>query len=206
MSELRNRTLAPPPPKHPASRVSSPDPLWNFLNVPPPPVHPSHPPLPPRPALSPRPDAQLEHLGPELTPSQATTSLDVPHPPHIQRLPPQLPPRHPGNPRLPSNNAVVSTSSVDVKPTEPPVPPPQRPSISPELPPPVSPATSFNSITSSPTTQPPVHHARETHSFTSDSAYEATLSEQALRDLYDDEEIDRFLRLFSVVRCSLVYL
>jgi len=49
---------------------------------------------------------------------------------------------------------------------------------------------------------PPAHHAR---SLTVDSADEATLSEKELRDLYDDEEIDRFLRLFSAVGCSVLY-
>jgi hypothetical protein len=45
----------------------------------------------------------------------------------------------------------------------------------------------------------PVQHARRAGSLDSDSAYETTLSEKELRDLYDDEEIDRFLRLFSAV-------
>ena len=49
---------------------------------------------------------------------------------------------------------------------------------------------------------PPVHNATKARSLTVDSAYEATLSEKELRDLYDDEEIDHFLRLFSAVGYS----
>ena len=203
MSELWNRTPAPPP-RHPAVRAPSPNPrpCSNILNVPPP-VHPS---LPPRPPPSPRPDARLEYFGPEPTHSLATTSFDVPRAPHIQRPSPPVPPNCPDDPRPFSENAAASTSTVDVKSVEPPVPPPESSNISPELPPPVSPANTLNSITSLSTTPPPVHDARNARSFTLDSAYEATLSEKELHDLYDDEEIDRFLHLFSVVRRSLVNL
>lgn len=197
MPELRNRTLAPPPPRHPAVRPPSPNPqpFSNILNIPPPPVHPLHPSLPPRPPPSPRQDARLEHFGPEPTPPQAT-SLDTHHIPHTQTPPPPIPLNLPGDPPSFSENVVASTSNTDVEPIEPLDSPPQHRSISPEVPLPTSPASSINSIT-------PVRHATEAGSSTLDPAYEATLSENGLRDLYDDEEIDRFLRFFSIVRCSL---
>ena len=200
MSELRNRTIPPPPPRHPTVRSQSPSPCTNGLN-PPPPVHPSLPPLPPP---SPRPDARTDSSRPDPIPSQVAAPLDVPYTSHIHRVPLQVPPDRPGNPRSLSENFVASTSGVDVKPARSPIPPPKYPSTSPELPPPVSRTSSFNSTTGSPAIPPPVHHAREARSLTSDTAYEATLSEQELRDLYDDEEIDRFLRLFSAVSCSLL--
>jgi len=205
MSELRNRTLAPPPPRHPTVGQPSPTPhpRSNGFNAPPPPpVHPSHPPLPPRPPPSPRQDARADYFSPESILPQVAAPLDVPYTPQIQRVPPPVPPNRPGNPRSFSENVVASTSNVDVKPVESPIPPPKHPSTPPELPPPVSRTSSFNSITSSTTIPPPVHHARQASSLTLNSTYEATLSEKELRDLYDDEEIDRFLRLFSAVGCS----
>jgi hypothetical protein len=203
MSEIRNRAFPPPPPRHPTARPPSPNSYARSsgLNAPPPPVHPSHPPLPPRPPPSPRPDVRLDNPGPE---SQVASPLDVHYTPVIQRLPPPVPPNRPGNPRSLSENVVASTPSIEVEPAG----PPKHPSISPELPPPVSRRSSFNSITGSTATAPsppPVHHARNARSFTTDSAYEDTLSEKELRDLYDDEEIDRFLRLFSAVGCSSLY-
>lgn len=205
MSEPRDRTLAPPP-RHPAARPPSPHsrPHSNILNVPPRPVHPSHPPLPTWPPPSPRQDTRSEYFGSEPILPQPTSSLDVPHT-HIQKSPP-VPPNCPDNLHPFSEDAVGSTPSFDARPVEPPVPHPQHQSISPELLPPASPASSFSSIKSSQTAQQPLDHARQAGSLTSDSAYEATLSEKELRDLYDDEEIDRFLRLFSVVCCPLVYL
>lgn len=207
MSELRNRTLVPPPPRHPAARPPSPGAhTRSSFNAPPPPVHPLHPSLPPRPQPSPRPGARSDYFSPEPAPPQVNPSLDTPHSPAIQRLPPPIPPNRPSNPRSFSENVVGSTSSVDVKPVWTTVPPPKRPIIPPELPPPVSRETFFNSITEphvmAPSPPPPLHHATRARSLTADSAYEATLSEKELRDLYDDEEIDRFLRLFSAVRYS----
>ncbi|KAF9654351.1 hypothetical protein BDM02DRAFT_138295 [Thelephora ganbajun] len=199
MSELRNRILAPPPPRHPNVRPPSPNsqPRSTYLNLPPPPVHPAHPPLPPRPPPNPQPDARLDYFSPEPIPSQVASPVDVLHTPRIQRLSPPVLPNRPSNLRSFSENVVASTSGVDVKPVGIPAPPPKHTSISPELPPPVSRTSSFNSITGSQTTPPPAHHTRKARSLTSDSAYEATLSEKELRDLYDDEEIDRFLHLFS---------
>ena len=205
MSEPRNRTLAPPPPRHPTVRPPSPTQYpRNGLSAPPPPVHPSHPPLPPRPRPSPRPDARTDYFSPEPTPPQVTAPLDVSYTSQVQRVPPPIPPNRPGNPRSFSDDVVASTSSVDVEPDGSPISLPKHPNISSESPPPVSRTSSFNSITSSTTIPPPAHHARKARSLTSDSAYEATLSEKELRDLYDDEEIDRFLRLFSAVSCSLL--
>ena len=195
--------LAPPPPRHPAARPPSPNPQHRpgILNVPPPPVHPS---LPPRPPPSPRPDVQSENFDAEPTHFQEATPLGVPHTTHIRRLPPPVPPNLPSNPRPPSENVTGSTSGVDVEIVGAPVPSPQHPNISPELPPPVDPvASSFHSTASSSTTQQPVYHSRVSPSSTSGMAYETTLSEKELRDLYDDEEIDRFLHLFSVVRSPL---
>jgi hypothetical protein len=199
MSGLRNRTLAPPPPRHPNARPPSPNPLPRSSgpNVPPPPVHPSHPPLPPRPPPSPRPDVRTGYSNHETIPSQVETLSDVPHIPDIQRVPPPVPPNRLGNPHSFSENVVASTSSLDVKPVGSPVPPP---STLPELLPPVSRTSSFNSAMGSSAIPPPVHHAPSL--LASDSAYEAALSEEELRDLYDDEQIDHFLRLFSDVCCS----
>ena len=196
MSDLRNRTFAPPPPRHPTARPPSPDSRArsSALNAPPPPNYPSPPQLPPRPPPSPRPDVGSDYPSLKPIPSQAASSLDVPYTPAIQRLPPPVAPNRPGSPRSFSENAVGSMPSADVNPTRAPTPPP-------ELPPPVSRAGSFNSITDSP---PPVHHAKTTGSAT-DSANEDTLSEKELRDLYHDEEIDRFLRLFSAVGRSSLY-
>jgi len=196
MSEPRNRSLAPPPPRHPAARPPSPNlhPRPNNLNTPPPPIHPSQPPLPSRPPPSPQPDARPDYSGPEPIPFQVAPPLDVSYTPHVQRQPPPVLPDRPGNPRSFSDNVVASTPNLDVKPA--------GNSISPELPPPVSRTSSYNSITGSPAIPPPLHHARKERSNTLDSAYEATLSEKELRDLYDDEEIDRFLRLFSAVGSS----
>ena len=204
MSGLRNRTLAPPPPRHPAVRPPSPNPhpRSNGLNVPPSPVYPSHPSLPPRPPSGPRPDVTTDYPSHEPIPSQVEALSDAPGIPDIQRESPPVSPNRPGNPRSFSENLVASTSSVDVKPVGSPIPPLKYPSTSPELLPPVSRTSSFNSIASSLAIPPPVHHAMTTPSLSSDSAYEATLSEKELRDLYDDEEIDRFLRLFSAVGCS----
>lgn len=204
MSELRNRALAPPPPRHPAARPPSPNPHNRPSNFgsPPPPIHPSHPSLPPRPP--PRPDARFDYSA-ELPPSQVAPPFDVPYTPAIQRLPPPVPPNLPGDPRSFPENNVGSTSNADVEPVGTPTPPPKYPSNPLELPPPVSRASSFNSITDSLVTAPPpppVHHAGKARSLTVNSAYEATLSEKELRDLYDDEEIDRFLRLFSAVGYS----
>ena len=203
MSELRNRTLAPPPPRHPAVRPPSPNPHTrssNF-NAPPLPV-PAHPSLPPRPP--PRQDARFDYSA-ELPPSQVVPPLDTPYTPAIQRLPPPVSPMLPGDPRSFSENGIGSTSSADVGPVGTPTPPPRYPSNPLELLPPVSRASSFHSITDSQVMvppPPPVHHAGQARSLTVDSTYEATLSEKELRDLYDDEEIDRFLRLFSAVGCS----
>jgi len=203
MSELRNRTLVPPPPRHPTVGSPPANPYSSSgLNVPPPPVHPPHPSLPPRPPPGPRSDARTDHSSHESIPSQSEALSDVPYIPGIQRVPPPLPPNRPGNPRSFSDNTVASTSSLDVKPVGSPIPPPKYPNTSPELPPRVSRTSSFNSITDSPVVPPPVHHARRAPSPTPDPAYEATLSERELRDLYDDEEIDRFIRLFSAVGCS----
>lgn len=207
MSELRNRTFPPPPPRHPNARPPSPKPYVHSsgLNPQPPPVHPLHPSLPPRPPPSPRQDARLEHFSREPIPPQAAPPLDIPYTPVIQKLTPPIPPNRPGNPRSTSENVVGSTSSVDDNPVGTPTSPPKHPS---DLPPPVSRTSSFNSITGSPaitTPPPPVHHVRKARSLTTESAYEDTLSEKELRDLYDDEEIDRFLLLFTAVSCSSLY-
>lgn len=206
MSELRNRTLVPPPPRHPGARPPSPhtQPRSNTLNVPPPPVHPSHPSLPPRPPPSPQQDARLEYFSSESVPSQAAT-FGVPRTPPVQIAPPPVPANRPGNPRSTSGGSAISVSSVDVKSIESPVLPPKHPGVPPEFPPPISRTNSLSSITGPSAIPPPVHHARQDRSLTLDSAHEATLSEQELRDLYDDEEIDRFIRLFSAVGCSTVY-
>lgn len=190
MSELRNRTL-PPPPRHPISTPPSPgfQPRSSVLNAQPPPTHPSH--APSRPPPSPRQNARLEYFGPEPIPSQVAAPLDAPPTPPIQRLPPPVPTNRPGNPDSLSEDLVASTSSVNAKPVG-----------SPELPQPAPRSSSPNSIANSSTIPPPSHHARKARSLTSDSAYETTLSEKELRDLYDDEEIDRFLRFFSTVRYS----
>jgi hypothetical protein len=200
MSELRNKTLAPPPPRHPTVRAPSPTlpPRPNRLNPPPPPVHPLHPSLPPRPPPSPRPDAGVANTSSDPIPLQGVAPLDIPYS-NIQGVPPPAPPNRPDDTRSVSEETVASTSSVDLKPVGSPIPPPKHPSISPELPPPISRTSSFNSTAGSPPEPPPVHHARRARSLTSESAYEATLPERELRDLYDDEEIDRFLRLFSAV-------
>jgi len=97
---------------------------------------------------------------------------------------------------------MASTSSVDVKPIAFPIPLLNHPSTSSELSPSISRTSSFNSITDSPTVPPPVHHARTAPPPTSDTVCEAALSEKELRDLYDDEVIDHFLRFFSAVGCS----
>lgn len=199
MSELRNRTLAPPPPRHP---TANPYGRSGALNVPPPPVHPSHPSLPPRPPPSPRPDARSEYFSNESIHSQVAAPLDTPY--MAQGPPPPVPPNRPANPQSFSENVVASTSSLDLNSVGTPNPPPEHPSISPELLPPVSRASPVSSITGSPVVAPPpppVHHARKEHSL-ADPADEDTLSEKELRDLYNDEEIDRFLRLFSAVGCS----
>ena len=206
MSELRNRTLAPPPPRHPTARPPSPNPppLPNRFNLPPPPVHPSHPSPPHQPPPSPRPDARITNPSPDPISPQVAAPLDIPYS-HIQGVPPPALPNRPDNTRSVSEETVASTSSIGTKPVGSPVPPPKHPDILPELPPPISRTSSFNSIADSPPKPPPTHHARKARSFTSESAYEATLSERELRDLYDDEEIDRFLRLFSAVgvpRCA----
>ena len=200
MSELRNRTFPPPPPRHPNARPPSPNQYAHAsgLNVPPPPVHPSHPPLPPRPPPSPRTDAMSEYFDREPIPSYVVPPSDTSYAPVIQRLPPPVPPNRPGNSRSSSENVVESTSIVDGGPVGTPILLPRRPS---DLPPSVS---RTSSITGSPAIappSPPVHHASQARSLTADSAYEDTLSEKELRDLYDDEEIDRFLRLFSAVGC-----
>lgn len=201
MSELRNRTFPPPPPpRHPAARPPSPNSHVRPSNLnAPPPVHPPPPSLPPRPPPSPRPDSRSEYFSREPIPSQGSSPSDVPHTSVIQGPSPPVPPNRPSNPLSSSENIVRSTSSVDVEPVGATIPPPKHPS---ELPPPVSPSSSFNSITGSPAIAPPpppVHHARKERSLTADSAHEDSLSEKELRDLYNDEEIDRFLRLFSAV-------
>ena len=204
MSELRNRSLAPPPPRHPAARPPSPSPdlRSGSLNAPPPPVHSSHPPLPPRPPPSPRPDARTDYPGHEPMPSQVEALSDVPRIPDIQTIPPPVPPNPPGDPRSFYENVVASTSSVDIRPIAFPTPLLNHPSTSPELSPSISRTSSLNSITDSPTVPPPVQHARTAPLPTSDTVYEAALSEKELRDLYDDEVIDHFLRFFSAVGCS----
>ena len=197
MSESRSRTLAPPPPRHPTVRAPSPTlpPRPNRFNPPPPPVHPSRPPQTPP---SPRLDARITNSSPDPIPPQGAAPSDIPYS-NIQGVPPPAPPNRPDNTRSVSEESVASTSSVDIKPVGSSIPPPKHPNISPEFPPPISRTSSFNSIAGFPPEPPPIHHARAARSFTSESAYEATLSERELRDLYDDEEIDRFLRLFSAV-------
>lgn len=194
MSDPR-KTLAPPPPRHPAVRPPSP----NFLPYPnissaPPPLHPSHPPLPPRPPPSLRPDIGLEYSGSGPTPSRIQATLDVPGTPHVQASPSLILQDSPV-----FGDAITPTSSADIRPTGSPPPPPEHSNTSPELLLPVSRKGSFSSITNPATIPPPIHHARKARSFSSDLSFECTLSEEDLRDLYDDEEIDRFLRLFSNV-------
>ena len=193
MSELRNRTLVPPPPRHPAIGPPSPNPQRsNILNAPPPPVHPSRPmpSLVPRPP-SPRPDSRLVDSDLEPT-SRATASPDVPHILQPQRSSPTL---HNDLHSI-SGDAVASTQTLGAKPAKSLVP---NPSTSSELPPPISRTSSFGSTADSPIVPPPVDHARKSRASDSESHHEATLSEKELRDLYDDEEIDRFLRLFTTV-------
>ena len=200
MSELRSRTLAPPPPRHPTARSPTPTlpPRPNRFNPPPPPVHPSHPSLPPQPPLGPRPDARITNSSPDPMPPQGAAPLDTAYS-NAQGVPPPGPPNLPDITRSISEETEASTSSVDIKPVGSPIPPPKHPNVSPEFPQPISLTSSLNSTTGSPPEPPPMDHARRASSFTSESAYEATLSERELRDLYDDEEIDRFLRLFSAV-------
>lgn len=125
-------------------------------------------------------------------PSQVATTSDVSQIPHVQTPPPPVPPNRP----IPEDVAAY-TSGVDIDPVESLVPPPNHSGVSPESPPPISRTSSLSSITSFSTIPPPLHHARKARSFTTESSHEAGLSEKELRDLYDDEEIDRFLRLFS---------
>jgi hypothetical protein len=190
-SELRHRMLQPPP-QHPSNSCllsTTPVSLPKAARDRTPSPQPSQPRLPPRPAYYlPVPDDEI--IGDKL--QEGFCSQPQPSPP----------PKHPSHPRQ-SAESTISTSCQSALLKRSPVINESAASdfiLHPQLhPPDVSRVDQVNVSMSQHTLEQRVRSS----SFESSSSYEKSLSEQELRDLYDDEEVDRFLRFFSAVSCSL---
>lgn len=189
-SDFRHPMLRPPP-QHPSSSRSFPT-----TSVPNAALDRSPSPNPSQPRLPPRPPPYLRASDDDIIcdmPTQETC--------RSQDLERRSPPKHPSHAQQSSESTIPASGSEHLS-TRLMCPPEVKESSVPSFvvhAPLKSPDVSFVDRPGINFSMPEkaLEEHRPSSSFESSYSYEKSLSEKELRDLYDDEEIDRFLRLFS---------